>query len=570
MRIKILRLIIVGLFAAVVLNLFYIQVIRGQYFYNLSKNNRIRVVPLEGWRGSIKDREGVVLADNRPTYNVLVTPEDIGNSEELFSFLSRVLGVDSKIISQRFLQKKVAPFAPVVIAQDIDRQKAIVLQENQYRFPSLLVEEGFIREYPLKNNSAHVLGYVAEISRAKMEQFKEYGYSPLGLVGYSGVEEYYDEALRGDPGGIQVEVNNRGQQVRLLGIRNPSQGKDITLTIDERIQKISMDLLEGKKGTIIVMDMANGEILGLTSSPAFDPNVFMNRKERKNLAALLKDSSYPLLNRATKGLFPPGSVFKLPVAICALDLKKINPRTTFQCPGFYQMGDRKFECSHVHGSQNLIDAIVHSCNVYFYNVGRLLGEESIASYARHFGLGELTHIDLPYEEKGFVPSRDQRFSKGGSWYPGDTLNFSIGQGDLLVTPLQLLMMMSTIAKDGLELKPHVILAIAGQPIDPFKVEQKVNLDPDIFKIIKQALRSTVSDETGTAHALEINGLYVAGKTGTAQTVKNKSSHAWFVGYTQGTPKDIAFCIFLEYGGSSQNACLLGRDLLMKMREEHLL
>ena len=570
MRIKILRVIIVGLFAAVILNLFYLQVIRGSYFYNLSKNNRIRVVPLEGWRGKIKDREGVVLADNRLTYNILITPQDIENSDELFAFLSGVLGIDCKVIRDRYVQRKFASFAPVLIAQDIDRQKAIVLQENQYRFPSLLVQESFIREYPFKESSAHVLGYVAEISQAKMEQFKEYGYSPLGLIGYSGVEEYYDKDLRGDPGGIQVEVNNRGQQVRLLGIRNPSQGKDITLTIDERIQQMSRDLLQDRKGVIIVMDLSNGEILGLTNSPSFDPNVFVNRKERKNLSVLLKDPSYPLLNRAIKGLFPPGSVFKLPVAICALQLKKANPHTTFTCPGFYQLGQRKFECAHVHGIQDLMEAIAHSCNVYFYNLGRLLGEDQISLYAKRFGLGDFTHIDLPYEEKGFVPSSDQRFRLGNSWYPGDTLNFSIGQGDLLVTPLQLVNMMSLIARSGWATKPHVIKAIAGQPVVQPIPEQKIILDSKIFKTIKDALRLTVSDPSGTAHSLAINGLTVAGKTGTAQTVKNKSSHAWFVGYTEGTEKEIVFCVFLEYGGSSQNACLLARDLLLKMREDHIL
>jgi len=301
MRIKIVRIIIIGLFLTIALNLIYIQVIRGRYFYHLSTNNRIRIVPLEGWRGKIKDRNGTVLADSRVAYNVMVAPQDINDRQELFRFLGNVLEVDQKIIEKRYLRKKQAPFAPVVVAEDIPRNKAIILEESKYRFPNLIVQEGFKRSYPLNKNSAHILGHVSKINRARRERFKEYGYSPASIVGYAGVEEYYDDFLKGGEGGIQIEVNSRGHQVRMLSLKEPTKGQDIVLAIDSNIQQIAIDSLEGATGVIVVMDMDNGEILGMISSPAYDPNIFVDISKQRQLSGLFADSRAPFFNRAIKG-----------------------------------------------------------------------------------------------------------------------------------------------------------------------------------------------------------------------------------------------------------------------------
>ena len=571
MRIKIVRVIISGLFLTIALNLIYVQVIRGGYFYHLSANNRIRIVPLEGWRGKIKDRNGVVLADSRIAYNVMIAPQDIGDRQELFQFLSKVLEVDASIIEQRYLHRKLVPFAPVIVAENIPRNKAIILEESKYLYPNLIVQEGFKRSYPLKKNSAHVLGHVGKMNRARRERLKKYGYSPQSIIGYTGVEEYYDAYLKGGGGGIQIEVNSRGQQVRLLSLKEPTKGQDITLAIDSNIQQIAMDSLKGATGVIIVMDMDNGEILGMTSSPAYDPNIFVDVSKQKRLSGLFSDVRAPFLNRAIKGLFPPGSVFKVPVAIGALDSQKITPHTSFICKGFYELGGRKFRCTHTHGLQNLVQSLAHSCNIYFYNIGSILGVEGLYRYARKFGLGRATYIDLPYEASGNIPSRRKRFQRGKKqWYAGDTLNFSVGQGDVLTTPLQLVRMIATVANNGLEVQPHVIKSIGGVPAVQYNFKREIKVNKEVLKIVQKGLRAAVTDDAGTAHVLDLDGLYIAGKTGTAQTSGEKKDHAWFVGYVKSSKRNIAFCVFLEHGGSSQNACLVSRKLLLSMKKEEIL
>ncbi|MBI5149885.1 MAG: penicillin-binding protein 2 [Candidatus Omnitrophica bacterium] len=587
MRLKIIRVAIFGLFVLIALGLFYTQVIQGQYFARLSTNNRIRVVPVEGWRGQLKDHNGKVLADNRLSYDVMVTPQEIQSTalsskdssglreeeggESLFRFLGQVLAVDPKAVAQRYSRGKTAPFVPVVVAQDISKEQAIVIEENRYRFPSVLVQESYRRFYPLGENSAHLLGYVGKISTAQRELSDEYGYSMQSIVGHSGVEEYYDSYLRGEAGGVQIEVNSRGQQVRLLGFREAQKGQDITLTIDSDLQQDALELIAQRPGAVVVMDMDSGEVLGLVSSPGFDPNVFVGSRPPGEIGQLFSNPLAPVLNRTIQGAFPPGSVFKVVMAIAGLHTQKIIPDTTFICPGFYQLKRAVFRCTHVHGAQNLIGGLAHSCNVYFYNVGLRLGSETISRYARWMGLGEKTSIDLPYEEDGLIPGREQRALEGkGGWRAGDTLNMSIGQGEIQVTPLQLARLMATVARNGVIVQPHVIKAIGDTPVNQFSYERRVKIDETIFETVRQGLRAAVTDEAGTAHVTDIPGLFLAGKTGTAQTSGGKKTHAWFAGYAKGKNRNIAFCILLEHGGSSFNACLMARDLFSRMMAKNIL
>lgn len=571
MRLKIIRIIVGGLFGFIVIGLFYTQVMQGEYFFRLSVNNRIRVVPMEGWRGQVKDRNGKVLADNRLSYDVMVTPQEIGAGTELFRFLGQTLGVNEQSIAHRYGRKKNAPFAPIVIAQDVSKEEAIVIEENKYRFPSLAVQENYRRFYPLGGNSAHVLGYVGKMNLAQKERFKEYGYSMESVVGYSGVEEYYDNYLRGEEGGLQIEVNSRGQQVRLLGVKESRKGQDITLTVDSEVQQDALELLADRVGVVIVMDMDTGEILGMTSSPGFDPNIFVGNRDASEINRIFTDPRAPAINRAITGLFPPGSVFKVIMAIAGLEMKKIAATTSFVCPGFYQLRRAIFRCTHVHGTQDLIGALAHSCNVYFYNVGLILGVDTITHYARLMGLGDKVSIDLPYEQSGSVPDREQRRLEGrGGWHPGDTLNLSIGQGDVQVTPLQLVRLMTMVARSGWIVQPHVIKAIGGTPVDKFIDERRIKIDEETLETVRKGLRGAVADETGTAQAANLPGIYVAGKTGTAQTSGGRKNHAWFAGYAKGEVRNIVFCVFLEHGGSSYNACLLTKDLLLRMKGKKIL
>ncbi len=562
MRLKIIRYATIFLLFCIALNLFYTQVLRGRYYYSLSMRNRIRVVALEGARGRIIDREGQVLADNLLTFNVSVVSQDIDDRRALFSYLSKVIKTSPEELNKRFRIRFLTPFTPVVIAEDIPRDVAVEIEENKFRFPGLMIEESFRRIYPHGSVGAHVLGYVGKISRAKIEKLKDYGYTMQSIVGYSGVEEFYDDDLRGEFGGRQIEINNRGQEVRLLGLRNPTVGKDIVLTIDQRVQDIADEILLGRRGSVIVMDSDNGEILALVSSPSFDPNDFVDANLRFKLNGYFQDTASPLLNRATSGQYPPGSVFKVPVAIAALETKHIQRNTTFNCPGYYAIGQFRYGCTHVHNDENLIQAITHSCNVYFFHTGLLVGSDDVRSFSKMFGLNAKTNIDLPSESNGVIPSRS---SFRGRWYTGDTLNFSIGQGKVLTTPLQLVKMISIVANRGKVVQPHLIFAVGDHGPERIAKPYDLKVSQSTFDVVQEGLKNVVEDSSGTAHGLDIPGLKSYGKTGTAQAGINKEHHAWYVGYTKTDQRKIAYCVFLENGGSSQNAVELTRELLLRLQ-----
>ncbi len=565
MRLKAFRLIVYSMFLFVAGGLIYTQVIRGQHYYNLSVDNSIRVVPIDGRRGIIFDRNGTVIAENRVSFDVMIIPQGARNKEELFRFLSGVLGIEKEKLAKTFRTRILAPFAPVLVAKDIKKEAAIVIEENRFRFPGLIVQPNIVRYYPFAEINAHILGYVGKISRSRITQLQDYGYNIQDIVGYSGVEEYYDRNLKGEDGGLQVEVNNRGEQVRMLGYRGAQNGQDITLTIDNRIQQMAFEALEGRKGSVTVMDLETGEILGMVNLPSYDPNAFV--EGRSIISEYFNDSSAPLLNRAISGQYPPGSTFKIPISIGALENQKITPSTSFTCPGYYSLGRRQFKCSHTHGVQNLHEGIAHSCNVYFFNTGLLLGPELIVKYARMFGLGSPTSVDLPYEAKGLISDRPL---VNKTWHKGDILNVSIGQGDVLVTPIQLVRMISAVAGDGQGVTPYVLKSIGLESEHKSIPPEKVDVKSKTFEIVKRGLRGAVAEAGGTARAIDIPDVPVFGKTGTAQTSGNKAHHAWFIGFCPTTKTKIVFCIFLEHGGSSYVACQVGRKLLVGMKEAQIL
>ncbi len=571
MRIKILRLIAIVVFVIIAMNLFYTQILRGFFYYRLSTNNRIRVVPVESKRGRILDRNGIVLADNRIAFDVMVTPQEVDDTDDLFAFLSKVLGIEKRLLKDQFGRKQFAPFAPVTIAGNLTRDQVFVLEENRFRFPSLIIQENYRRYYPMNEIGAHILGYVGKINRAQVERLKDYGYTAQSVIGYSGIEESYDQKLKGAEGGLQVEVDSRGRQVRIISIKEPQSGSDVELTIDNRIQQMAFDSMSGKDGTVIVMDLDSGEILSMVSSPSYDPNIFVTKKSGLS-SAIFTDPHSPLLNRAIKGLYPPGSVFKIPVAIGALETQAITPNTSFDCPGYFRLGRRQIRCAHTHGMQNLYEAIGHSCNVYFINVGLKTESDMIAKYAKLLGLGQLTQIDLPFEQKGLVPSKQQRrMSLNRGWYKGDTANLSIGQGDVMVTPIQLLRMIAAIARDGREISPYMVRSINKEEVERKLSDRILPIDPSTLETVKQGMRRTVADaDGGTAHALNLEGLTVSGKTGTAQSTSTRQHHSWFVGYSISDKRRVAFCVFLEYGGSSYYAVQVARELLLKMQGEDII
>jgi penicillin-binding protein 2 len=564
MRLNVLRNGIFLFFGLIIMALFYMQIIRGEHYHAQSVNNRIRLVPSDAPRGRIFDRNGIVLADNRPSYNIAVIPQDVEDATSLFAFLGRVLDKDARSVQKTFTRRRLTPFDPVIVAEDVDRKALITVEENRFQYSGLVVQESFERFYPLQETTAHAVGYVGRIDPSQAEILQAYGYAPLTLVGKTGVEQFYETQLQGEPGGRQIEVNSRGREVRLLSTKEPLKGKDIVLTIDGRVQAMATRLLGGARGSVIVMDLSGGDLLAAVSSPTFDPNAFTRRDGQEKVVSYIRNPHGPLFNRAVAGQFPPGSVFKIPVALAALERDRVTASSTFECPGYYTIGSSRFGCTHVHRGQDVYQAMAHSCNVYFYHAGLLTGPSAVGAYAKALGLGHPTRVDLPFETSGRLVTSAL---KGRPWYPGDTLNLSIGQGETLSTPLQLTVMLASVAHRGIMLRPRILKELAGRNIAATELGKRprVRLHDESWAIVQRGLQMVVESPEGTAHLLaDLKDMKIWGKTGTAQAGK-QGDHAWFVGYLRSEKSNLAFCVFLEHGGSSSNAVAITHALLSEMK-----
>jgi penicillin-binding protein 2 len=538
------------LFAMLALGLIYTQIIRYPYYSRLSRDNAIRIIPVEGPRGTIYDRNGTELVGDRICYNVAVVYQELRNREKLIRLLSRLLDTPREEIERAIDRSAARPYAPVTVLEDIDKDKAFALEEESFDIRGLVIETKSIRNYIYNNSGSHIFGYLSEISERELESLKEYGYRAKDLVGRDGLEKYYNNDLAGVDGGLQIQVDNKGRQVGVLGYKDPIKGKDLRLTIDIGLQKLCDKALEGKSGAAIVMNPNTGEVLALSSSPSYDPNIFIKAEESGQRLKLLRDKSqYPLLNRAISGIYPPGSIFKIVVASAALQLNKINSQTHFNCTGTYVLGKGKFDCwkEGGHGDQNVTDALMNSCNVFFYNTGRATGVDNIEHFARMFGFGARTGIDLPDEAKGVVPGRMwKRSQKKDSWYEGDTINYTIGQGYLLVTPIQALEMVALIANRGSIVKPYIVNRVGSQ--EPVKQERRgAGIKEGVISTIREGMYRVVNTENGTGKRARLQGMAAAGKTGTAQNPQGRT-HAWFVGFAPFGDPRICLVVFLEHGG----------------------
>ena len=562
MRIKLYTFSLLFCFLVLLCGLLFVQIIRGGQYFELGQKNTIRLIPEEAYRGRIFDRNGQVIADNILSFDAVIIPQELKNKSSVFADLAKILGVTPEEIESRYEAQYLNPFTPVMIGEGVPKTTAIRLEEAKLDLPGVSVELNSRRIYPYGAVASHILGYMGEIDRSRITKLKDYGYDIKDRVGFSGIEERMDLAMRGEKGGRQIEVDNRGRQVRLLGYKPPLAGQDVTLTIDLQLQQAADKLLEGKKGAIIVMDARTGEILVLSSAPAFDPNVFIDRKDRKALNYYLNSEDAPLFNRAVSGQFPPGSIFKVVTAEAALRADHaFNASTSFVCQGQMKIGNRYFKCWSTHGPQDFYQAMTHSCDVYFYHLGLMSGPDQISRSAQDLGLYEVTGIDLPQEASGFIPSRIwKRLVKHEGWYDGDTANLSIGQGFVLTTPIQLARMMAAIAT-GVVVEPHVTMK-AGEEEPGRHPARPLKMSAENLALVRRALRGPVAEESGTAHSLEIAGLNICAKTGTAQ-VHGKESHGWVAGFFPLDEPRYAFCVLLENAGTSHYACSLARDLFVE-------
>ena len=455
-------------FAVLLIALFYNQAVMFNYYSTLSKNNAIRIVPIDGPRGQVFDRNGIRLVSNRLAFDVAVIHRELRSEGELTDFLAKTLGASRQDVERSLAKARTRPYEPVTIVEDIDKDKALLLEESTIYMPGLEIKTRSRRHYLYGDIGSHVFGYLSEVTESELEQLEEYGYRQKDLIGRSGIEKSYESRLRGVDGATLIQVDSKARQVRTLGMKEPSSGEDLYLSIDMRLEALCDKMLKERRGAIVVMDPQNGQILALSSGPTFDPNVFVKSKGSAERLRLMKDlKGRPLSNRATSNSYEPGSVFKVVIASGALETKKISVNTHFSCPGSYTLGRTRFDCwkEGGHGSQDVKDALKNSCNVFFYQTGRALGVDNIETYAKLLGFGKACGIDLPDEVSGLVPGRMwKRFYKKDNWYEGETVNYAIGQGYLLVTPLQILNMMAAVSNGGKLVKPHLAVRIGSSNI----------------------------------------------------------------------------------------------------------
>ena len=569
-------LVVIGLLA---LRLWQLQVHDGPYYRELSQDNRTRSILLHPARGLIYDRNGKLLANNIPSFNLYVELKDVKDRETLIVKLVEYLDFD-----KTELGKKVRTHSSrtrVKLKGGLTLREAALIESHRLDLPGVVVHPEFQRNNPQGSYAAHVIGYVGEVSEQQLTKEDFQGLYQGSIVGQYGVERKYDQLLRGRAGRKLIEVDALGHEKRTISVDKPQAGHDLYLTIDFDLQRLAEDLLGKEAGAIIALDPKTGETLALASRPSFDPNSLSRGLSSKEWRGILQDKRHPLTNRAIQGLYPPGSTFKIIMATAALETNGIDMSDTIQCIGRFRFGNRTFRDWKVngHGSMNLHSAMTHSCDVYFYKMGNRLGIKNIAKYATLFGLGEKTGIDLPSEKSGIVPSpKWKEQTRGEPWYPGETISVAIGQGYVTVTPIQMAKVIATISNNGVARQPQLVRGIRRRNTGaietlPVPKPMSLGLQPNFVKNIQDSLASVVSN--GTARQANSPLVTIAGKTGTSQVIALRSDsdkekktpkefrdHAWFVSYAPFENPKIAIAVLAEHSGHGGSAAApLARKLI---------
>ena len=573
-RIAVLYFFIILTYLIVFLRLWDLQVLKGDYFFELSENNRIKIQQIPAQRGYIYDRFGNILANNVPSFDVSVLCQGENDFKKVISPLSKILNIPGEEILNKIKQFNYLPsFKPIKIKEDVSPKELSLIEFYKLDLPNVLVEVFPKRNYPLGKSAAHILGYLGEIDESELKTFNSSNYNLGDFVGKSGVERVFEKELKGKPGWSYFEVDALGRKKAVLRSVNSLPGGNVYLTIDSSLQSFADKALGEKAGVIIAMDPNNGEILAFVSHPSFNPNLFSRGISFQNWGDLIKDHSHPLANRGIQGLYPPGSIFKIITAIAGLEEGKITPDSRFFCGGSYRFGNRVYQCwkKSGHGRLNLYEAIEQSCDIYFYQVGRLVGVDSLAYYAKLFGLGSPTRFILKNEKAGVVPTRKwKKETLKTPWQGGETLLTAIGQSFILVTPLQILVLISAIANNGKIYLPQLVKKVEdnhGKAIKVFqpKCVSHIPVSLKSFGVIKEALRRVVQSPYGTGRVARIKGVELAGKTGTAQVVglpfckKNSEvpynfrDHAWFIAFAPFKEPKIALVVLVEHGGYGSSA-----------------
>ena len=567
-----------------------LQIDAADKYRTLAEENRINVRLIPPARGEITDRNGKPLAVNRQNYRVVMVREQAGDVEAVMDELGRIIEVTPRQRSRalREMRSKSA-FVPVTVAEHLDWRSFAQINANAPALPGVQPEVGLTRHYPEADTLAHIIGYVARVTERDLE--REDAQDPLFQIpdfhiGKNGVERAVEPTLRGSAGASRIEVNAVGRVIREIDRTDGVSGANLGLTIDLDLQRYAMKRLEGESAAAVVMEVETGDVVALASNPAFDPNKFVVGISQTEWSALLEDQYRPLANKAVSGMYPPGSTFKMIVALAALEHGVVGPREDVFCNGRYKLGDRFFHCWRRggHGSVHLKEAIKFSCDVYFYEVAKRVGIDNIAEMAGRLGLGVRPDFDMTAVRGGLVPTKDwKRAYHDEPWQIGDTLNAGIGQGFVLATPLQLATMAARLGGDGRMVAPRLIRTINGEPA-PIPEPPSMNIRPEHLRLVREGMFAVSNEKRGTAYRSRIfdDANLIAGKTGTSQVrritaaerargvVKNEDlpwerrDHALFVAYAPFDKPKYAISVIVEHGGGgSRAAAPVARDIMMR-------
>ena len=563
-------LVVLGIaFLLVSVRLWQLQVINGSDYKRLSENNRIRLLDTRADRGMLLDQKGEILAHNRPSFEVFAVPEDLKGNPEVLAAVGHILKISPADIQEKMRsQKQRAPFQPVRIKTDIDWNELALLESNRVHLPGVYLDVHSRRAYNYGHLASHLIGYMGELDETEIKR-STLSYRMGATVGKFGVEQQWEAELRGIDGGRQVEVDALGREIRELRKVDAFPGDNVFLTIDAELQAVAEEALQEHNGAIVAMDPKTGRILAMVSKPSYDPSLFAGNVPKELWTALAENPDHPLQNRCVQGLYPPGSVFKIVTAIAGLESGLLTPKTTFFCAGLYPYGNRDFRCwkEGGHGTIDLRQAIVSSCDIYFYQAGLRVGVDRIAQYAKELGLGRKTGIPFPNEKQGIVPSSSWKLkSLGVPWYSGETLSLAVGQGYITATPLQLAVLISAVANGGKIYRPQVVDRIEdlyGQVLAEYHSEQmgEAKISQGTLDFIRDALRGAVNEPGGTGGGSALKEFVVAGKTGTAQVIRLPKDfkrgdsmpvrfrdHAWFAAFAPFDDPKIAVVVLTEHGG----------------------
>lgn len=554
---------------SLMIRLAHLQLVKGEAYSELSAANRVRLVRHPPERGRILDSVGRVLAHNAPSFSVSIVPAELTNPRELIECCWNVLGIPQEKMRTLIEASRTIPrYAHYPLKKNITAEQAALISTAIAGIPGVSVEARPVRQYPYQETLCHVIGTLGEISPEELAHHDDFPYRSGDLIGKSGIEREYERYLRGQEGWEQIQIDAQGRKRAKLWRTPPIAGADVILTVDAELQQFTEKIFTQRAGSIVAVDPDSGRILVMVSKPGFDLNLFSPSVSERHWKALTSDASHPLENRALRGLYPPGSTFKIVTASAGLASGLVASRYVL-CKGEMELGGQVFRCwnRYGHGKVNLYRALVESCDVYFYDLGLRLGPHRIAQWASLYGFGKPTGLGLPNELPGLVPSPSWKARTLGSlWKDGETVNFSIGQGYVAATPLQMALMTAAVANGGKLLKPTLVKEIRAADGEVImrhvpEIRGSIPLASEHMEELKRALRAVVEDGRGTGKRARIPGLTIGAKTGTSQVIRERQigketqqipyherTHAIFVAYVDDRPKKIAVAVVVEHGG----------------------